>query len=91
MIALARIHTKPLQARSHKKKKHEIKHHIKKLFNNASQQKKKKVLETINLPTVINKKVFKLVAAGLSNGRLPGECFWTTGLTVRVGRFPFIR
>lgn len=66
MIALARIHIKPLKARSDKK--NEIKHHIKKkLFNNASQQKKKKVLETINLPTVINKEVFKLVAAGLNN------------------------
>lgn len=67
MIALARIHIKPLKARSDKKNK--IKHHIKKnLFNNASQQKKKKkVLETINLPTVINKEVFKLVAAGLNN------------------------
>lgn len=33
----------------------------------SRKKKKKKVLETINLPTVINKEVFKLVAAGLNN------------------------
>lgn len=68
MIALARIHIKPLKARSDKKKKMKSSTILKKTYLiMPANRKKKKVLEMINLPTVINKVVFKLVAAGLNN------------------------